>query len=66
MPAERRTEEEILRELVAEREQLDRALAELRAEVVAKRRPAAVAAATIATLVGAWILLRLARRLGGG
>lgn len=65
MPVERRTEEEILRELVAEREQLDRALADLRAEVVAKRRPVAVVTVTVAALGGVWILLRLVRRLGG-
>lgn len=65
MPAERRTEAEILSELVAEREQLDRALADLRAEVKAKRRPVVVAVASVGALVVAVTLARLLRRLGG-
>ena len=44
MPGERRTEEEIRRELTTEREGLADALAELRESVAAKRRSAAASA----------------------
>ncbi len=65
MPAERRSEEEIRRELAAEREQLTAALDDLRAGVDAKRTPAARAAKAAAAAVATIVAFRLARRLGG-
>lgn len=63
MPTERRTEEEIRREIAAEREQLAAALGDLRAGVEAKRRPAARIGAVALAAVAATVLARVIRRL---
>ena len=65
MSGERRTEEEIRREIVGEREQLAEALADLRAGIDAKRRPAAVLGGVLATALAAALAVTVARRLTG-
>jgi hypothetical protein len=60
--SERRTEEEIRREIAGEREQLVDALADLRAGVAAKRRAAAVVGGALLTGLAALAVRRIARR----
>lgn len=60
MPTERRSDEEIRREIASERAALADALGDLRASVDAKRRPAALA---VGALIAAVVALRVARRL---
>jgi len=62
MAADRRTEEEIRREIQAEREQLADALADLRAGVGDRRRLAGTAGGALAAGLAARALLRVARR----
>ena len=62
MPAERRSEEEIRRQIAVEREQLTAALDDLRVGVDAKRRPAARAAKAAAAALAAIVAVRLVRR----
>jgi hypothetical protein len=63
VPAEQRTDEQILREIAAEREQLATALADLRAGVYEKRRLAAALGGAAASVLAALAALSLARRL---
>jgi hypothetical protein len=56
-----RTEEEIRREIAAEREQLAGSLADLRASVEAKKRPVSRAAGAVAAGVAALVALKLVR-----
>lgn len=65
MPGERRTEEEIRRELTTEREGLADALAELRESVAAKRRPAAVVGGALAAGLAALTAMKVHRRHRG-
>lgn len=65
MPAERRTEEEIRREIVAERNQLAGALADLREGIDEKRRPAVAAVGALAAGLAAMAALKIVRRLRG-
>lgn len=65
MPADRRTQEEILGEITAEREELAGALADLRASVAAKRSAAAVVGGVLAAGLTAVIAARIARRFHG-
>lgn len=62
--SERRTDADIRAEIAAEREQLVRALTDLRGGVAAKRRPAALAGAVVAAGVAFAVLRGIARRLG--
>ena len=62
MPADRRTEQEIRREISVEREQLVGAIADLRAGISAKRRSAAVVSAMVAAGLAARAALEVARR----
>lgn len=55
---EGRTEAEIRAEIAAEREQLAGALADLRADVAAKRKPALVVSGALAALVALTLLRR--------
>jgi hypothetical protein len=59
-----RTEEEIRREIAVERDRLATALADLRAGVEAKRRPAAALGAALALGVSAMVVARVLRRFG--
>ena len=63
MASERRSEEEIRREIASEREELVRALADLRKSVESKRRAAAVAAGTIAAGLAASGAIEAMRRV---
>ena len=65
MPGERRTQEEILTEIRAEREGLADALADLRQGVAAKRNTAAVVGGMITAGLTAVIAVKIARRLRG-
>lgn len=62
MPAERRTEAEIRREIVGEREQLSVAIADLRQDAAAKRRPASLAAVAAAALIATLAVTKALRR----
>lgn len=62
MPVERRTTEEIRREIATEREQLVAALADLRKALEAKRRPAAAAGGLLATGLVAAVTAKAVRR----
>jgi hypothetical protein len=64
VPADRRTEQEIRREITAERAQLADALADLRQGIAAKRRPAAIVGGALAaglTAAAAFKVRRLFR-----
>ena len=65
MPAERRSEEAIRREIASEREQLADAVKSLRAGIEAKRRPAALAGAALAAGVAVAAAFRVVRRIKG-
>ncbi len=65
MPGERRTEEEIRREIAAERDQLAAALANLRAGIDEKRRPAVAAVGALVAGLAAMAALKVVRRLRG-
>ncbi|HEU5263298.1 MAG TPA: hypothetical protein VFU34_01575 [Gaiellaceae bacterium] len=65
MASERRSEEEIRREIASEREELVRAFADLRKSVESKRRAAAVAAGTIAAGLAASAAIKAMRRVKG-
>ncbi|MGH3135832.1 MAG: hypothetical protein ACRDPV_04995 [Gaiellaceae bacterium] len=65
MASERRSEEEIRREIASERDELVRALADLRKSVESKRRVAAVAAGTIAAGLTASAAIKAMRRMKG-
>ena len=65
MAGERRSEEELRREIAGEREQLADALADLREGVDAKRRPAAVVGGALAAAGAALAARRIVRRLTG-
>jgi signal transduction histidine kinase len=58
---ERRSEEEIRREIAAERQQLADSITDLRASVAAMKRPAVRAAGLVAAGVAAMVALRIAR-----
>jgi len=62
---ERRTEEDIRREITSEREQLVDALADLRAAVDAKRRPAAILGGAVAAALTAAVVVKVVRRVRG-
>jgi hypothetical protein len=64
--ADRRTEEEIRREIATERQQLEDALADLRKSIAAKRRPAVLALAALATLLAVVVAVKLLRFSRGG
>lgn len=66
MPAERRTEEEIRRDITTEREHLAEALADLRDGIHAKRRPAAVVGGALAAGLAAAAAAKIARRIKSG
>ncbi len=66
MPGERRSEQEIRREIAAEREQLADALAELRKGIDGKRRSAAAVVGVIAAACSAAAALMFVRRLRDG
>jgi signal transduction histidine kinase len=66
VPTDRRTEEEIRREITTEREHLREALADLRAGVDAKRRPAALVGGALAAGLAAAVVARMTRRLRNG
>ena len=61
MAADRRTEDEIRRDIAAEREQLAGSLADLRAGVDAKKRPVSRAASAVAAGIAALVALKVAR-----
>ncbi len=65
MPGDRRTIEEIRREITTEREQLVDALADLRKGIAAKSRLAAVVGAALAVGLAAAAAVTVARRLKG-
>ncbi len=65
MSGDRRTEEEIRREITTEREQLADALADLREGIDAKRRPAAVVGGALAAGLAAAAAVTVVRRLKG-
>jgi hypothetical protein len=60
---ERRTDIEIRGEMASEREELDQALADLRAGIESKRRVATAAAALAAAGLAAVASIKVARRL---
>jgi hypothetical protein len=62
--SERRAEADIRVEIAAEREQLVRALADLRGDVAAKKRPATLVGALVVVGIALAILRGIARRLG--
>jgi hypothetical protein len=64
VPNERRTEQEIRHELTTEREQLADALADLRKDIDAKRRPAAVVAGALGAALAAVATVKVLRRRG--
>ena len=66
MQGERRTEEEIRRELAAERQELADALADLREGIAAKRRPAVLAFAGLAAVLTVAVAVRVLRFSRGG
>lgn len=61
MAAERRSEEQIRREIAVERQQLADSIADLRASVRAKKRPAVRAVGVAAAGVAALVALRIVR-----
>ncbi|MFO7572184.1 MAG: hypothetical protein R6W48_06235 [Gaiellaceae bacterium] len=63
--SDRRTDGEIRAEIAAERDQLVKALTDLRADVAAKRKPAALVGALVVAGVALSVLRGIARRLGG-
>ena len=65
MASERRSEEEIRREIASEREELVRALADLRMSVESKRKVATVVAGTIAAGLTASAAIKAMRRMKG-
>jgi hypothetical protein len=65
VPSERRTEEDIRREIAGEREQLLDAVADLRNGLAAKRRTATLAGGALVASIAAAAALRVARRLRG-
>ena len=65
MPDDRRTEGEIRLEITTEREQLVRALADLREGIKAMERPAAVAGASLGAGLTAVAAFKVIRRLRG-
>ncbi len=65
MPGDRRTVEEIRREITTEREQLVDALADLREGIHAKSRLAAVVGAALAVGLAAAAVVTVVRRLKG-
>lgn len=65
MAAERRTVEEIRSEIAGERAQLERALADLRAALEAKRKPATRVAGSLVAGLAALVTVKAARRLRG-
>ena len=66
MPADRRTEEEIRREITTERAELADALADLREGVYEKRRLATVVGGGLAAAIAAMTAVRIVRRLKSG
>jgi hypothetical protein len=62
VPGDRRTDEDILREITAEREQLAAALADLREGIDAKRRFATIVGGALATGLAAVAAFKVARR----
>ena len=62
MPAEKRTEEDIRREIAGERDELVSAIADLRASVAAKRKSATVVGGAMATGLAALLASRIVRR----
>ncbi len=65
MAGDRRTEEEIRREIASQREELASALADLRQGVDEKRKLAAVVGGTLAAAITTVAALRLGRRFRG-
>lgn len=63
MPSNRRTDEDIRREIATEREQLAGSLADLREGVEAKRRPATVVAGVLAAALATAVAFKVVRRL---
>jgi hypothetical protein len=63
VPPDARTEEAIRRDIAAEREQLAGSLADLRASVEAKKRPATRAAGAVAAGIAALVALKVGRML---
>ncbi len=66
MQGDRRTEEEIRREIATEREQLAAALADLRESVAAKRRLAVLVLAGLAAVLAVAVAARMLRFFRGG
>lgn len=65
MPSDRRSEEEIRREIADERDELARALADMREGIESKRRIVSLVAAAIAVGLTAVAAVRLAQRVKG-
>lgn len=65
MPGERRTEEEIRRELTTEREELVDAFADLREGIYEKRRLAAAVGGALAAGLAAMAAMKVIRHLTG-
>jgi hypothetical protein len=63
---DRRTEEEIRREIATEREQLASALADLRQGITAKRRLAVLALAALAAMLAVVVAVKVIRFSRGG
>jgi hypothetical protein len=63
---DRRTEEEIRRDIATERQHLTDALADLREGVAAKRRPAGLALAGLAALLAVAVAVKVLRFLRRG
>ena len=66
MPAERRTEADIRRELTTERQELVGALADLRKDIDAKRRPAAIIGGAVAAGLATLAVAKVFRRFRDG
>lgn len=63
--SERRTDADIRADIASEREQLVRALTDLREDVAAKRKPATLVGGLVVAGIALAVLRAIARRLGG-
>ena len=66
MPAERRTEADIRQEITTERQELVDALADLRKDINAKRRPAAIVGGAVAAGLATLAVAKVFRRFPDG
>jgi hypothetical protein len=66
VPAERRTEADIRQEITTERQELVDALADLRKDIDAKRRPAAIVGGAVAAGLATLAVAKVFRRFRDG